>query len=130
MKRQPLFTLSTCDRPKRQCLGGVTARLVGSSAISRQSMTMPSLKLSLANASIAQAEAALENANIRLGYTDVVSPISGIIGRLVTEVPGERSQWHTLALVQQLDTVYVDFNQTVSELSGCVAPSAQATLRP
>lgn len=93
--------------------------LVGSSAISRQEYDNAVAQAGLANASIAQAEAALENANIRLGYTDVVSPISGIIGRalvtegaLVSEVSGT-----PLALVQQLDTVYVDFNQTVNELS-------------
>ena len=93
--------------------------LVGSAAISRQEYDDAVAQAGLANASIDQAKAALENARIQLGYTDVISPIEGIIGRalvtegaLVSEVSGT-----PLALVQQLDTVYVDFNQTVAELS-------------
>lgn len=93
--------------------------LVGSAAISRQEYDNAVADAGLANASIDQAKAALENADIQLGYTDVISPIDGIIGRalvtegaLVSEVSGT-----ALALVQQLDTVYVDFNQTVAEIS-------------
>lgn len=93
--------------------------LVDSAAISRQEYDNAVAQAGLANASIEQAKAALENAQIQLGYTDVTSPIDGIVGRalvtegaLVSEVSGT-----PLALVQQLDTVYVDFNQTVAELS-------------
>ena len=93
--------------------------LVDSAAISRQEYDNAVAQAGLANASIEQAKAALENARIQLGYTDVLSPIDGIVGRalvtegaLVSELSGE-----PLALVQQLDTVYVDFNQTVAELN-------------
>lgn len=93
--------------------------LVNSSAISRQEYDDAVAQAGMANASIEQAKAALENAEIQLGYTDVVSPIDGIVGRamvtegaLVSEVSGT-----ALALVQQLDTVYADFNQTVGELA-------------
>ena len=93
--------------------------LVDSAAISRQEYDNAVAQAGLANASIEQAKAALENAQIQLGYTDVTSPLDGLVGRalvtegaLVSEVSGT-----PLALVQQLDTVYVDFNQTVAELS-------------
>lgn len=93
--------------------------LVESSAVSRQEYDNAIAQAGLANASIEQAKAALKNAEIQLGYTDVVSPIDGIVGRalvtegaLVSEATGS-----PLALVQQLDMVYVDFNQTVNELS-------------
>lgn len=93
--------------------------LVGSSAISRQEYDNAVAEAGLANASIEQLKAALENAEIQLGYTDVVSPIDGIVGRaLVTEgALVSETSGTPLAIVQQLDTVYVDFNQTVSELS-------------
>lgn len=93
--------------------------LVGSSAISRQEYDNAVAEAGLANASIEQLKAALENAEIQLGYTDVVSPIDGIVGRaLVTEgALVSETSGNPLAIVQQLDTVYVDFNQTVSELS-------------
>lgn len=93
--------------------------LVDSSAISRQEYDNAVAQAGLANASIEQARAALENAEIQLGYTDVVSPIDGIIGRaLVTEgALVSEASGSPLALVQQLDMVYVDFNQTVNELS-------------
>jgi membrane fusion protein (multidrug efflux system) len=93
--------------------------LVGSAAVSRQEYDNAVAQAGMANAAIEQAKAALENAEIRLGYTDVVSPVEGIVGRalvtegaLVSETTGQ-----PLALVQQLDKVYVDFNQTVNELS-------------
>ncbi|MDO5666327.1 MAG: efflux RND transporter periplasmic adaptor subunit [Alcaligenaceae bacterium] len=93
--------------------------LVDSSAISRQEYDNAVAQSGLANASVEQARAALENADIRLGYTDVISPIDGIVGRaLVTEgALVSEASGSPLALVQQLDRVYVDFNQTVNELS-------------
>ena len=93
--------------------------LVDSAAISRQEYDNAVASANLANASIEQAKAALDNAEIELGYTDVVSPIDGIVGRaLVTEGALVSATSGTpLALVQHLDTVYVDFNQTASELS-------------
>lgn len=105
--------------------------LVGSSAISRQEYDNAVASANLANASIDQAKAALETAGIELGYTDVVSPIDGIVGRaLVTEGALVSATSGTpLALVQHLDTVYVDFNQTVSELSKLRQELAAGTIK-
>lgn len=93
--------------------------LVGSSAISRQEYDNAIAQAGLANASVEQAKAALNNAEIQLGYTNVESPIDGIVGQaLVTEgALVSETSGSPLALVQQLDMVYVDFNQTVNELS-------------
>lgn len=93
--------------------------LVNSSAISRQEYDDAMAKAGLANASVEQAQAALNNAEIKLGYTKVESPIDGIVGpALVTEgALVSESSGSPLAIVQQLDKVYVDFNQTVNELS-------------
>ncbi|WP_028358159.1 efflux RND transporter periplasmic adaptor subunit [Brackiella oedipodis] len=93
--------------------------LVGSAAVSKQEYDNAKADAAKANASIEQYKAALESARIDLGYTRVTSPIDGIVGKaLVTEGALVRATDGTvLALVQQLNEVYVDFNQTVSELS-------------
>ena len=92
--------------------------LVKSNAVSRQEYDDARAQANQADATIASAQAALEAARINLSYTDVESPIDGIIGRaLVTEgalVSGTEAT--ELAHVQQLDPVYVDFTQSTSEL--------------
>jgi membrane fusion protein (multidrug efflux system) len=71
-----------------------------------------------AEADVASAKAAVQTAQINLGYTSVASPISGRIGRaLVTEGAlvgqGEATQ---LAVVQQVDPLYVNFTQSADEV--------------
>ena len=70
-----------------------------------------------ADADVAIAEAALQEAKLNLGYTDVTAPIRGIVGRaLVTEGALVNAQTDIMATIQQLDPVYVDFTQSSSEL--------------
>ncbi len=70
-----------------------------------------------ADADVAIAEAALQEAQLNLGYTDVTAPISGIVGRaLVTEGALVNAQTDIMATIQQLDPVYVDFTQSSSEM--------------
>jgi len=71
-----------------------------------------------AEAAIHQAEAAVESARINLGYTKIIAPISGRIGRssvtdgaIVTAY-----QPMPLATIQQLDPIYVDVPQSTTEL--------------
>lgn len=75
--------------------------------------------LAQSNAEVALANAALEEAKINLGYTEVRAPISGIIGAaLVTEgalvSTSEANQ--NLARIEQIDPVYADFTQSSAEL--------------
>ncbi|TAI63241.1 efflux RND transporter periplasmic adaptor subunit [Bradyrhizobium sp. Leo170] len=74
--------------------------------------------LAQADADVALAEAALAEAKINLDYTEVRAPISGIIGgALVTEgalVTADGTQ--NMALIQQVDSVYVDFTQSAQDL--------------
>lgn len=76
------------------------------------------LALAQANADVGLAEAALSEARINLGYTEVRAPITGIIGAaLVTEgalVTADATQ--SLALIQQIDPAYADFTQSAQEL--------------
>ena len=85
--------------------------LVGDQAVSRQ-------QYDEARAAQMQAEAALDKAQIDLRYTRVLAPIAGRIGRsAVTEGALVSSGQSTaLAVIQQLDPIYVDVTQPASEL--------------
>jgi membrane fusion protein (multidrug efflux system) len=69
-------------------------------------------------ADLATAKAARQNAGLTLGYATVTAPISGRIGRaLVTEgaLVGQ-GEATALAVVQQLDPIYVNVTQSSTEL--------------
>ncbi|MEO8672582.1 MAG: efflux RND transporter periplasmic adaptor subunit [Tahibacter sp.] len=70
-------------------------------------------------AAVKQAQADVESAQLNLGYARVVAPIAGRAGRaLVTEgaLVGQ-GEATPLTTVEQIDPIYVDFSQSVSELN-------------
>lgn len=70
-----------------------------------------------AEAALAEARAQLRAAEINLGFTEVKAPITGRIGRAqVTEGALVSAHGEVLATIQQLDPVYADMQQPVSEL--------------
>ncbi len=94
-------------------------RLIKENAVSRQDYDTAKASAAQAQAAIAAAKAALSNADINLSYTKVTAPIGGRIGRsLVTEGALVSANTATpLAVVQQLDRVYVDVTRSTTELS-------------
>ncbi|NES10723.1 efflux RND transporter periplasmic adaptor subunit, partial [Pseudomonas laurentiana] len=86
-------------------------QLVDEQAVSRQ-------EYDDAQAKRLQAEAALKSAQIDLRYTKVLAPISGRIGRsAVTEgALVNNGQTDAMAVIQQLDPIYVDVTQSSVEL--------------
>ncbi|MEJ2688735.1 MAG: efflux RND transporter periplasmic adaptor subunit [Deltaproteobacteria bacterium] len=70
-----------------------------------------------ADAEIGVAEAALETARINLAYTKVTAPIAGRIGRslVTTGALVKASQDNSLATIQELDPIYIDFTQSSVE---------------
>lgn len=74
--------------------------------------------LAQAKADVALAQAALDEASINLGYTEVKAPISGVIGgALVTEgALVNADSGDPLATIQQIDPVYADFTQPAGDL--------------
>ncbi|HET7862990.1 MAG TPA: efflux RND transporter periplasmic adaptor subunit [Burkholderiaceae bacterium] len=68
-------------------------------------------------ADLASAEAAVQQARLNVEYAQVRSPISGRIGRaLVTEgALVSQTEATQLALVQQVDPLYVNFTQSATE---------------
>lgn len=82
-----------------------------------------------AEAGVAEARAQLRAAEINLGYTEIKAPISGRIGRAqITEGALVGAQGEVLTTIQQLDTVYVDMQQPVSELLRLRAALAKGEL--
>lgn len=69
-------------------------------------------------ADVLAAKAALETAALNLGYTKVTAPISGRIGKaLITEgALASASEATKMAVIRQLDPIYVDFTQSSAEL--------------
>lgn len=71
-----------------------------------------------AQANRLQAEAALERAKIEQRYTRVLAPIAGRIGRSSASEGSlvSNGQAQELAVIQQLDPIYVDVTQSASDL--------------
>ena len=92
--------------------------LVEANAVSKQEYVNAITAQKVAEAEVAVGRASLQTAKINLGYASVTAPISGRIGRaLVTEGAlvgqGDATQ---LAMVQQIDPIYVNFTQPASEV--------------
>lgn len=87
--------------------------LARANAVSQQELDDVQAELGRARARVARARAALETAEINLDYTRIKAPVAGKIGRssvtrgaLVTA-----NQTSPLAVIQQIDHVYVDITQ-------------------
>lgn len=92
--------------------------LVEANAVSKQDYANAVAAQKQAEADVAVGKANVQTAGINLGYASVTSPISGRIGRaLVTEGAlvgqGEATQ---LAVVQQINPMYVNFTQSATEV--------------
>jgi membrane fusion protein (multidrug efflux system) len=92
--------------------------LVEANAISKQEFVNAEAAQKQAQADVAAAQANVKTAQINLGYATVTSPIAGRIGRaLVTEgaLVGQ-GEPTPLAVVQQIQPMYVNFTQPASEV--------------
>ncbi len=92
--------------------------LVQIKAVSQQDYDDVKAAFKQAEADVSVTKAALETARINLAYTRVTAPISGRIGRstVTTGALVTASQAVPLATIQQLDPVYVDVTQTITDL--------------
>ncbi|MCJ2181648.1 efflux RND transporter periplasmic adaptor subunit [Novosphingobium sp. 1949] len=87
-------------------------------AVAKQDYTDALADARVADAAVAQYKATLDTARINLRYTTVPAPISGIIGRNLSTVGAlvSASQTDALAVIQRSDPMYVDMQQSASEL--------------
>ncbi|MDV6331161.1 efflux RND transporter periplasmic adaptor subunit [Asticcacaulis sp. 201] len=93
-------------------------RLESADAVAKQDLDDAIATSREARASIAQYQAALQTANINLGFTQITAPISGRIGRSTyTQGALVNAQQSTaLATIQQIDPIYVDIQQSAADL--------------
>jgi len=92
--------------------------LVEINAVSKQDNDDAQAAALTAAANVAAQRAALDSARINLGYTRVLAPISGRIGKS-SVTPGAlvtASQATALATVQDLSKIYVDLTQSSTEM--------------
>ena len=88
-------------------------------AISKQDYTDAAAQARQARAAVAQNSAQLETARINLRFTNIPAPISGRIGRSLTTVGAlvTANQQDPLAVIQRLDPMYVDIQQSSADVT-------------
>lgn len=92
--------------------------LVEANAVSKQDYDDAVAAALQADADVLAGKAAVETAQLNLGYTQVSAPISGRIGKAkVTEgaLVGQ-NEATPLATIQQMDPIYFDFTQSSTEV--------------
>jgi membrane fusion protein (multidrug efflux system) len=92
--------------------------LAAMEAVSKQDYTDAVATAAQAAASVAQNRAQLETANINLRFTRVPAPITGRIGRslFTTGALVTSGQADPLATIQRLDPIFVDIQQSSTDL--------------
>ena len=92
--------------------------LAADKAVSQQDYTDAAATARVTAAQVAQARASLAAASTNLRFTTVPAPITGRIGRsLLTEgALATANQAAPLAVISQLDPIYVDIQQNASDL--------------
>lgn len=85
-----------------------------------------------AEASVEASRAAMENARINLDYTPIKSPIPGRVGKSSVTVGALVTAFQPvpLAVVQQLDPIYVDVTQSSADLLRLRRALQSGTLKP
>ncbi|WKL56323.1 efflux RND transporter periplasmic adaptor subunit [Asticcacaulis sp. ZE23SCel15] len=111
-------------------LAGRYTELVKINAVSQQANDDAQAALQQAEANVAAQKAAVDNARINLGYTKVLAPISGRIGKssVTSGALVTAAQATPLATIQATDKIYVDINQTTSELLSLQKAMADGSL--
>jgi len=92
--------------------------LVAVKAISQQDFDNAAAALRQAEADIEYSKAMVESARINLGYTRIIAPVTGRIGKSNVTIGAlvTAHQGSPLAVVQQIDPIYVDATQSSAML--------------
>lgn len=92
--------------------------LIAMNAVSKQDADDAESAVTIAQAEVGVAKAALATTELNLGYATVTAPISGRIGKAVVTEGALVGQGNAtlLAVIQQLDPIYFDFTQSSSDL--------------
>lgn len=114
-----------------QLKAGRYQELLESKAVSQQDYDDTQAAVKQAEAEVAAAHAAVENARINVRYTSIAAPISGRIGRSTVTAGAlvTANQTAALATIQQLDPIYVDVSRSSSEILQLKRQLAAKTLQ-
>jgi membrane fusion protein (multidrug efflux system) len=114
-----------------QLRAGRYQELLESKAISQQDHDDAQAAVKQAEADVAAARAAVENARINVQYTSIDAPISGRIGRSTVTAGAlvTANQTEALATIQQLDPIFVDVTRSSSEILQLKRQLAAKTLQ-
>ncbi|HEX7694737.1 MAG TPA: efflux RND transporter periplasmic adaptor subunit [Sphingomonas sp.] len=106
--------------------------LAAEQAVAQQDYTDALASARQAAATVKQNQAALETAKINLRFTTVPAPITGRIGRSLFTVGAlvTQSQTDPLAVIQQTDPMYVDIQQSSTQLLALRQSLAQGGVMP
>jgi membrane fusion protein (multidrug efflux system) len=106
--------------------------LAEAEAVAKQDYTDAAAQARQTAAQVAQASAQLRTAEINMRYTNVPAPITGRIGRsLATEgALVTMNQADPLAVIQRLDPIYVDIQQSSADLLALRRSLAQGDAVP
>jgi membrane fusion protein, multidrug efflux system len=101
-------------------------------AISKQEYTDAAAQARQARAAVAQNSAQLDTARINLRFTTIPAPISGRIGRSLSTVGAlvTANQAEPLAVIQRLDPIYVDIQQSSADLTKLRRSLASGGVQP
>ncbi|MFD1787140.1 efflux RND transporter periplasmic adaptor subunit [Sphingomonas floccifaciens] len=101
-------------------------------AVSKQDYTDAIATQRQAAAQVAQNQAALETARVNLAFTRVPAPITGRIGRSLSTVGALviNNQTEPMAVIQRLDPMFVDIQQSAAELLRLRRSLAQGQVMP
>lgn len=105
--------------------------LAEAKAVSQQEYVNAQAATKQAEADVAMGKAAVQTARINLNYANVTAPIAGRVGRaLVTEgaLVGQ-GEATPLAVVQQIDPMYVNFTQSAAEVMALRRAMADGKLK-
>jgi membrane fusion protein (multidrug efflux system) len=101
-------------------------------AVSKQEYTDAAAQARQARAAVAQNSAQLDTARINLRFTTIPAPISGRIGRSLSTVGAlvTANQTEPLAIIQRLDPIYVDIQQSSADLTKLRRSLASGGVQP
>jgi membrane fusion protein (multidrug efflux system) len=115
---QAALAVAEANLPATRSRAERLKELVAIHAVGQQDYDDAVAALARAEASVASAKAAVQSARINLAYTPVTAPISGRIGKSSVTVGALVAAYQgvPMAVVQQLDPIYVDVTQSSAEI--------------
>lgn len=104
--------------------------LVDTKAISQSDFDLRKNGMDVAQANLAQGQAAVDTAKLDLEYCHIVSPIEGRAGQRLVDLGNVvTANEGSLVVIQRLDPIYADFTVTENDLTAVQSHMAKGTLQ-